>query len=36
MNCNYTAADGSEPFYVPAPIEKVDQQTPKLSDSTGS
>lgn len=25
MNCNYTAADGSEPFYVPAPIKNVDK-----------
>lgn len=25
MNCNYAAADGSEPFYVPAPIKNVDK-----------
>lgn len=25
MNCNYTAADGSEPFYVPAPIKNADR-----------
>lgn len=25
MNCNYTAADGSEPFYVPAPIKNADK-----------
>lgn len=36
MNCNYTAADGSEPFYVPAPIKNVDKQTPKLSNRTRS